>query len=508
VKLWAAWISWLFLATLFSHEPLRGLSAVSYSITAVLFLVSLRSNLNAETRRLWFPITAGAALILCAAAFLISTPSRPMVGLLFPYYNYTTAFSAAVFSAVIGAWCHSRWPGRSKYLFAAIAVLCLLEILIAKSRGALFAACAGTAFALWSSGRKRIVVYTCAAILAAIVLAPSPWISTRFKLDHLGAHARPAIWNAAIDVANESPFTGEGPGQFDRGFLRHQFPTPEGHRPTAYGLYTRHAHSEFLQQAAETGWPGLSLFLLALWALWKKRAKDRDAAAASAAAATMFVTGFFENIFALPAFFWFFLSALVIAAPLPSGTPRPTRKLRPLLIFGLLLALFSWWPARETSRRRSAAFEAQGTQSLQYMLGALTLSPEDGDLWSDLAYLYAREGGNQQALRAMLQAERLQPTNAVYILRTAEILKRMKNWEAVRDKALHALSLEPICPPAHLLMAEALLNLGDRRSAVRELDNASRTYSPEHFDPGYDRSIRTMDPRVYAQLRLALNKKK
>jgi O-antigen ligase len=503
-RIWAAWLGWLLISALLSAEPLRGLSAFSYSATAVLFLSLFRTRLNEKTRLYWLPLSAAAATVLCSAAFLIRTPSRPMIGLLFPYYNYTTAFAAAFVSAAVAAWCHGRWNGKLRYLYAGAALLCLAEIAAAGSRGALIAAAAASAFALWQSGRKRIVIYGGLLLFVLLLAAPNPWLRSRLKLSHLGAQVRPAIWDAAVSVANESPFFGEGPGQFDRGFLRHQFPTPESHRPTRFGIYTKHAHSQHLQQAAETGWPALSLFLIALFALWKNRKKDGDSDAAGAAAAAMLVTGFFENTFAMPALFWYFLSALAVCAPLPKGEPSPCAKLRPALALGLCLSLFAWWPQFETGRRRMAAFAKSGPESIQAMLGALAISPRDGDLWSDLAYLYARQGALRPGLQAILQAERLHPTNAVYFLRSAEFLRRMGEWDAVRDKALTALALEPVCPPAHLFLAETHLNKGEKAPAARELGNALRAYSPEKFDRGYDQSIRMLDTRRYGELRLKL----
>src|SRR5262249_18944866 len=81
-----------------------------------------------------------------------------------------------------------------------------------------------------------------------------------------------------VAVANDHPLFGVGPGLFERGFLMHNFPAPEGSRPTRYGMRSAHAHSEFLQMAAETGWPGLALFLwavLSVWIpVWKRKSLD------------------------------------------------------------------------------------------------------------------------------------------------------------------------------------------------------------------------------------------
>nr|WP_281378018.1 O-antigen ligase family protein [Chiayiivirga flava] len=88
----------------------------------------------------------------------------------------------------------------------------------------------------------------------------------RLTTDRLGA------WAAALEMARMHPLTGVGPGRFAAQAQTHRFaaeirlgtrlPPPS----TATGF--AHAHQDYLQLAAEAGWPALALALLAFAAVW------------------------------------------------------------------------------------------------------------------------------------------------------------------------------------------------------------------------------------------------
>src|SRR5581483_1853556 len=71
------------------------------------------------------------------------------------------------------------------------------------------------------------------------------------KLDQPQSFKRPQIWTAALQAARERPVLGWGPGNFEEGFLRHNFPSGQG--PASYQFSTPFAHSEPLNALAETG---------------------------------------------------------------------------------------------------------------------------------------------------------------------------------------------------------------------------------------------------------------
>ncbi|MFH1724279.1 MAG: O-antigen ligase family protein [Elusimicrobiota bacterium] len=533
-RLWGAWLAWTALSALLSAEPLRGVPAFARSATALAVFALAADRLREDDRSLWFHLLCGAGVVTGLAALLIQVPSYPGVGFLYPYYNYTAALQAAVFAACLGAWGtgyarSSPWPRRG--LLGALMVLALGVILWERSRGGLLAAAVATLFWLWRRGQRRLLLGLALAGFGLLAVAPIRVLAPVLKLDKRAAYVRPLLWKSAAAVAADHPIFGEGPGQFDRGFLRHNFPSSSGSWPTRFGMRSGHAHSELLQMAAETGLPGLGLFLAALLATWRRtrsrhtspsdRAlgasapgtqaehasqEDRSPGWTGEAARTAFVALFthalVDNILALPALGWLYFSTLGVAASAAAGMvkqPRPadsgTRHTLTAYacMAGLALAAVSWWPGWAVRAWRSRAFEATEPAGIRWMERALRLMPEDPELWADLARLHLRRRPPdwRGALAALSEAERRDPTQALNPLMAAEILSMERRWDAVRALSERALALEPACPQARLLRAEALYHLGRKSEAAREF---------ELFEAFGAQALRQQDVMEYGRL--------
>ncbi len=511
-RLWAAWLAWTALSALFSAEPLRGLAAFSHTATAVLFFAMASSYWGLESKRLWAAGLFGMGVLLGLAVLLIDSGYGP-TGLLYPYYNYTAAVQAALLAACLGAL--GAGAGRDlriRLLLVAIMIFALTLILFAHSRGALAAAAAASLVWLIRRGSRRSLAAAAVAGLAIFALMPMRILTPMLKLDNPSANTRPAIWKSSMAIAREHPLLGQGPGQFERGFLRHNFPAPEGARPTRYGLRSTHAHSEFLEIAAETGWPGLILFLLALGVSWRRGLKTRprndrpdwSEEAAGGAFIALFTHSLVDNPLALPALKWLFFASLAVwCSPNEEKTGEaPSPGLRPVYALGLMLAALAWWPDWAVKSWRQRAWKAAGAQSVERLESALRVSPDDSGLWEDLAraQMRRRPPAAREALRALSEAERRNPTNAFYPVMTAEILRGSAaiegRWDAILALAERALILEPRFHQARLLAAEALVHLGRSREAARKLARGAPWRDirpPKAANPGYDTLIYHFD---------------
>ncbi len=467
-----------------------------------------------ETRRLWFAFLLGAGFVLGLAAALYQDGNGAMIGLLYPYYNYTAALEAAVFSACLAALLQTRLAKGKGLLSPALlwagVGFCGAVLVASRSRGAFAAASVAAVFTLWRMGYRRLLAGLAIATLIALAMAPDDILSARLKLNEPGANLRPALWKAAVNIARERPFFGEGPGQFDRGFLRHNFPSPQGHLPTRYGRRSAHAHSEALQMAAETGWPGLALFLIALGTvLCKRGGADHDPTRlpVQSVLVSLLVSSLLDNIFALPALHWIFFSALAVHANgKAEGSYRSPR--RPLYVLGLALAVCAWAPAWMVRAHRHRAHQKEPPAAREDIRRALIWSGEDPELWADLARFYMREGKLREATIPLAQAYIHDPTNAVYPLVFAEIFRVRGDWRRVLVMARRALALEPQCPPGRLFLAEALYHTGDRDRAATELQNAVRDKHPSaRSHTRYVRLIRDLNRPRYEELRRLISGK-
>jgi O-antigen ligase len=163
----------------------------------------------------------------------------------------------------------NKWAKRAA--LAGVVVLPLM-ILLTQSRGALIALVASgiVFFLVHTKGRRvRSLLMAAAAAIVVIPLVPqSAW--QRFSLmknlasgntkeaDPEGsADARYNIWRVAGTIIKENPVSGIGLGVYPRG---HAMYAPRVGVPDA-ALGFRDTHSTYLNVAAETGIPGLFLFV-------------------------------------------------------------------------------------------------------------------------------------------------------------------------------------------------------------------------------------------------------
>ncbi|MBI3300236.1 MAG: O-antigen ligase family protein [Elusimicrobia bacterium] len=448
--LWGALLAWAAASALLSPEPLISLSAFAYAATAFLWLSLGATRAGADERRWGAALLMAAGPLAAAAAILIDVPDYPAVGLLFPYYNYTAALVAAAGAAAAAG------PAAATAVPAAA-----LYLVWAGSRGGLAALAAGTAVALWRGGRRKTVVLGAAAALAFLAGSSTPR-DILLKADKAGAHARPAIWRAALQVAAESPWLGEGPGRFGRGFLRHQVPAPPSLRPTRFSLTTAHAHSGPLDVLAEVGFPGAVLLTAALLALWRARpvVTDPDREALLTGAVALGTQALGDSILVLPALAWLFAWLLGAACASENAqVPRlPESARRAFLLLGLGLAAAAWWPGWAVSSWRGAEPEA-----------AVTVAPADAGLWQDIARRRLGAGDARGGLAALARAAELRPFDVRPRIMAAEVLRSGGAWHFVLEAASEVVALEPACGQGRILKAEALLRLGRPAEARAEL---------------------------------------
>ena len=151
------------------------------------------------------------------------------------------------------------------------ALLLPLVILLTQSRGAFIAMLALAAFALKSYWRRgKMLLWAVVATVAVVFATPdSVWMRLRTLQDvtneqtaaHAGdassARQRLEIWKVASTVFAENPVTGVGLGAYPK--VHYTTAQRAVFDPIAHGA--RDPHSTYLSLLAETGLPGLLLFL-------------------------------------------------------------------------------------------------------------------------------------------------------------------------------------------------------------------------------------------------------
>jgi O-antigen ligase len=216
-----------------------------------------------------------------------SLGGRALWNFIFSNPNYLAAIALLQLSMVVGLLVTER--KKSWVWLAAVAGLVLLPLLVlmTQSRGG-FIALTVFGVLLLTHRRRRPLVLLAAATLAVGVATIAPtgvWtrvgglskVKTTADLqaaDSVGsARERFEIWKVAVKVIRDQPVVGVGLGAYP---LAHQsYSRDEEFDGTVRGLYD--THSMPLNVLAETGAPGLLLFLVALLTTVVKAERSRRA---------------------------------------------------------------------------------------------------------------------------------------------------------------------------------------------------------------------------------------
>jgi O-antigen ligase len=121
---------------------------------------------------------------------------------------------------------------------------------------------------------KKIRWGTAIGLLALGMAGFAAKYSGYFSKGATSAAARTDYWRAAWQLSWEKPLLGSGPGTFQEGYKRLKSPESE---------MARLAHNDYLQQAADSGWPGFVLYSSFIWGsvvflyrIWRRRAKSEQ----------------------------------------------------------------------------------------------------------------------------------------------------------------------------------------------------------------------------------------
>lgn len=161
--------------------------------------------------------------------------------------------------------CLFAWEGstgRWRWLFLAMVPVLLHAVLMTYSRGAMVSLLA-VAPLIWLRSRHRRYMTVAALGLALLLpMLAGPEIRARFfSISEHGhddsAQSRLGSWAAAYQMAKENPIFGVGIRNSN--LFSHQY---------GADVEGRTIHSQYLQLAADTGFVGLGLYLMALGTIW------------------------------------------------------------------------------------------------------------------------------------------------------------------------------------------------------------------------------------------------
>ncbi|CEP66036.1 Tetratricopeptide-like helical [Moorella glycerini] len=320
------------------------------------------------------------------------------------------------------------WQQGGRLLGAAL-VINGVALLLSYSRGSVLAFSGGLIISLWLVGREGLAgrlrslagLFLATILLAKIINLIAPWTQQIGRAESiLHALVRPesfmessvegrlAFWWAAGRMFLERPWTGFGGGSFHDVY----FSFYEGGR-----WYSRYVHNHYLQLLAETGLPGLAIFLALLGTLlipfWRRRRRGPlpPILAATGGAMLAFLLHIFVDfswdIPAVTLLFW--LMAACSQLMLTSNGQ-----------------MAGGWSGLRVSQAAVGERRLKGYRALAYLLSFFLLG---SSLLLGAAYFYAHQGdlaaarnNREVALKNWRLAARLTPWNDTYHARLGSAL--------------------------------------------------------------------------------------
>ena len=415
---------------------------------------------------------------------------------------------AGIFALAIAAW--GRWGLKTKILVFYVALMTLVVSLLTLSRGGVLSLMAGlaiffllSAYVLWvgAQGRRFLALIVVVSVVAVIIGVGIYIFSTSFSMqqrfgDLFTDAARNRLVGAALRQFQLDPIWGTGPGTFV--YYGRQFREFYAFSDDIF------AHNDWLQLAADYGFPALALCLVAalvhlgaglsgLTHVLKQRmsfnVRPQSHAAALLLAATvaviMFcVRSFFDFNMQIPA------NALLAAACMGmlanAGVERETRAprwfrylvrwssclataaLAAMLLFATLRvapAEFAWLKAE------NALYRHELPEALKYAEEGLAANPAHPKLARTKGEIYLAMAGTgferanrwsqfQGAVKAFSRAVELAPLDYDNHLLLADALNRVGYYGEGELAAQEAIQLNPNQGYSYLLYATALEKSG------------------------------------------------
>ncbi len=461
--------------------------------------------------------------------------------------NYLAGWLGATLLFCAGRWIAAPQSGRARWT-AVASIPLLAGLVLTGSRGGWAGVgvgsllLAGLAWKAMTPARRRILI----AVLLVAGIAGSAAIALRLRHADPFRYQRVKIWQASVMPLLAHPWTGTGPGQFAREAPNLQF--PDGRGALRYDRGFRTTHSDWIRAGAELGWPGvlaLAWIAVSVIAHAARRRRDSDPVDSGALAALtgLFVHAAVDNVSRAPALYLLGAAFLGIVTAVDAPARRAVRPLWRVLAAGVALHLFvvgDFGPWRDWSRLQSGSAATERAwnpaDAEQWMRlaesrvsngprdreayaearsaaeRAVRLSPRDGELRRRLARIEVASigvwpldrAGRERIAGLYRRAAELQRNNPSVPIELAAFLLDAEDPVGGRRAAERALEIEPEAAVPRLLLARALLELGEPQRAAAMLDEASgraREHAVEAASGGYAGDLLIVDPALVRQIR-------
>jgi putative inorganic carbon (HCO3(-)) transporter len=506
----AALLAWTVISALASENPHASSLAAGRLVTGMLLFGLLAKGEPDRLRRQAVVAALLASASICALGGLRSYVSSLRAGdaswrifggfcigesCIGQLYNPNTlaGFLMLVIPLSISAFLAAR-SGIVRILCAYAVVILLIALILTGSRGGwlafllsalIFGPLLGAAFGRPRRGALAALAAVVALVGLAIALPPlRVRLLTSFSAQEHSNRFRLLTWKSALWMAADRPMLGFGPGSFELAFPKY-----------AVGGYTRMAHQNYLQVAAETGFPGLAAFVWLLGAFVFAAARaltsaqNREAALVTAACLSGVAAFIFHSfldfgwfIGAIASTVWLLMGLAIGAAREGKETRRKPVRMSPAAAWTALAVLTAVALALESMPARAFAAQIDENECLRLVQQGLNEAAADRcraaakmDPWNaryrkQLAWLLPFQEAEPQMKRAIM----LEPTQPAHRAALGQLYGANGRYAEALNLLEEAISLHPNYTAAYMEIAGIQLNTGHFEEARRACERVIR----------------------------------
>ncbi len=497
-----AYLGWQILSIPFTGTWASGRTALETSVLIGLVYLVLRGGIN---KHLSF---AHLSRLIVVAAFIQSAIAILQHLDFFPWTEgFFSGFESQATGTlgganILGAFLGLSIPfvihllasrkSKSKLGWFLALVVIIVALILSKSRGAWLAACFGLVVMNWRHIRHVLATLVKKKVLllfASIIVLVAICVSAKgiYELNPASANGRLFIWCVALDMIRDHWLLGVGHGSFDMQWLEYQgahfasgfIATDPGR---AVSLVS--AHSQLLNNFAETGVIGLSLFLLLFTVAFRQlikstqHGKPEDIVLISALT-ILFVHGMVEDVLiSIPVQL---LLVIILAMPLrhPAEEQVKTNSQKvfskwlyvvviPLLLFASLSTHISIQGELLSKEGRELTGSNKWEAGIAKYVSALEYQPNNHELIFSLGAAYSMIGESTKAIELIEESkEGLLDKNQYIALGKAYL--DLKDYEQALYNLNKVLYYYPGLISPHFWISRAYYEMGDLQNARNEL---------------------------------------
>ena len=307
-------VAWMLLSVGWSEDPdvARG-DVLRYALNLMLLPIVYSAVQRREHVTAVLGVYVAGAVFWALYAIAVRNPDEPerLSGLVGTANELASLMVTALFIAV-GLLLGLRRAPLLRLLCLAAATICLTGLFLSLSRGGLVALAAGLVVAVLVGGRKRIgtaAIVTLVGLTVVGYFAFGASEDARERVTTFGSGTgRTDIWTVGWRMVEANPLRGVGVGNFQTSSIHYLLEPGAILRDDFILDRPQVAHNAYLHVLAETGVPGLLLYLgllgagtLAAWRAANRFARRGDelmescARAVVVALAALFVADFFVS---------------------------------------------------------------------------------------------------------------------------------------------------------------------------------------------------------------------